>query len=1185
MIFLINILGWSIFGYLAIKPNNTQAAPTADGRMVYSINTTTPQHRAYTASSNTFGSQAAMQTGAGQAHMVDEACPKRDEHMAGYVTTAGVLYIQRWNGSSWSAEWNVTVGGNGVDGRRFDIGYEKTTGNAMVVYSNNTTGANELRYNYYNGSSWGGATILDSARLVYTPTWIKLESRPTSASNEIALTVQDSGSATANTSILTTMIWSGSAWGNEPAAAHSTVMTNTVTTSLVQNEAFDMSYENLSGDLLVVWTQSTPQQYYRTYSATTWGTATSMATGRALPINMTADSNPYTDQIAIVFNKGSSTARVSGVIWSGTALGTVTAIGTNGAVAAIEKKYVTTKWMRVGTTDYAVVVWNSSTAGTLGYAYYTGSSWGSSATYVTGTGVTANWMESNADPQGPDTMMVTFSTGAAGSASLWAKRLVLSAGPTFTWTNADGGTAESTALASVTSRNFTFTYNRFVSINIMGTSADLSSGTVAVAIDTAVQTGKTGTISGGTWTIAGVAKPASGAVITVWVTGSPTSSAVTKYNGSGNETGLVLNSHVFSVGSASNQSLILSDIDKYDYNQDTNVIHQVATSTLTVDPGGAFSDETLNILAGNTLTIGGAETATTVNLANAGTLTSGGNSTYNIAGNWTNNNVFNQSTSTVNFNGSDSSIQILTGNTTFNNFAASTLANAAGRTIKFTDGSTTTVSGTWTITGYSGKVIILTRTSTSSAWTISPTAATVTYANVSWSNSGLAICATYSTNGGNNNANWSFSGGSSCNTAPTAPASASLAQKKVTGEATLATGDWTNETQVQFTATTTDPDVGDTLYLCAENDLVATALSSTNGGDLCGTGVANSSPGNPITITVTITGLADASEFHWQVQAKDAATAYSGWTAYGGNTENPPTNPAARDFGVDTTAPNGGTVKDGTISGGDLDWNTDGSLTQLLANWTGTEPTSTVSGLQKYEYALRRKPDDNYWTPGGPGSWGAGQYWYDNGTGTSFTASSLNLATGVTYYVSLRTTDNAGNNATINSNGLQVSPTLSFSFDTSSITFADLNNVTIWTDTKDTVTTVSTNAANGYNIQTYIVDYLKSIIDGTVHIDDFSKGNYASPAAWGTNCQTDNTYCGFGYTVNPSTRFSNGTLFAPYYHGAPGQAAVERPGPVNGSTGAISGENRTITHKVSVSSSQMAGPYQTTLLLIVTPNY
>ena len=85
--------------------------------------------------------------------------------------------------------------------------------------------------------------------------------------------------------------------------------------------------------------------------------------------------------------------------------------------------------------------------------------------------------------------------------------------------------------------------------------------------------------------------------------------------------------------------------------------------------------------------------------------------------------------------------------------------------------------------------------------------------------------------------------------------------------------------------------------------------------------------------------------------------------------------------------------------------------------------------------------------------------------------------------------------------------------------------------------------------------------------------------------QQTNTYCGFGYTVNPSTRFSNGTLFAPYFHNAPGQAAVERPGPVNGSTGAITNENRTITHKVSTSSSQMAGKYQTTLYLIVSPNF
>ena len=148
-------------------PGRAEAAPTANGMVVYSNNSTTPQYRSYTAASNTFGAQTATLVGAAQTFVVTKSATTRDEKMAGYVTTGGVLYIMRWDGSAWSNEWNVTVGGNGVDGRRFDITYENTSGNAMVAYSTNATGTtgNEIAYRIWNGSTWTAATNINSARL------------------------------------------------------------------------------------------------------------------------------------------------------------------------------------------------------------------------------------------------------------------------------------------------------------------------------------------------------------------------------------------------------------------------------------------------------------------------------------------------------------------------------------------------------------------------------------------------------------------------------------------------------------------------------------------------------------------------------------------------------------------------------------------------------------------------------------------------------------------------------------------------------------------------------------------------------------------------------------------------------------------------------------------------------------
>lgn len=408
------------------------------------------------------------------------------------------------------------------------------------------------------------------------------------------------------------------------------------------------------------------------------------------------------------------------------------------------------------------------------------------------------------------------------------------------------------------------------------------------------------------------------------------------------------------------------------------------------------------------------------------------------------------------------------------------------------------------------------------------------------------------------------------NSAPNNPSS--LAQKK-TDDTVISTGGWINQTSVKFTATASDTDNPDTLQLCVEKDLLGTGFSNTE--DACGTGVAYS--GTPVTVTVTISGIIDSSEYHWQARIKDAASAYSGWVSYDINLE------SARDFGIDTTAPTGGTVKDGT--GADQDWN-NGSLSVIDGNWTGTTPDSSSSGLLKYEYAIRRQSDSWYWNNS---TWQSGEFWTDNGAATSFTKSSMNLQTGATYYISLKTTDNAGNVATINSNGQQVSPTLSFSFDSNLVTFSDLNNSNNWTDTKTTTLTVSTNASAGYTIKASINQLLTSIAYPAQTIANFI-GTWATPQNWLNFCKDDSNDCGFGYTSNDtlvqsSNRFSGGTLFAAYSGTSPGDVVADHTDPVNGSTGAVSNEQFTITHKVSVPSSQAASTYQTTAIFVITANY
>ncbi|MBI3096757.1 MAG: hypothetical protein HYY93_00705, partial [Planctomycetes bacterium] len=154
------------------------------------------------------------------------------------------------------------------------------------------------------------------------------------------------------------------------------------------------------------------------------------------------------------------------------------------------------------------------------------------------------------------------------------------------------------------------------------------------------------------------------------------------------------------------------------------------------------------------------------------------------------------------------------------------------------------------------------------------------------------------------------------NTAPAAPTAA--AQNKTTGGAVVATGGWTNESQIDLSATSSDADAPDTFKLQFEVRPVADAFTSPGTVVVDNIVFFESVPSASNTsqaLTKTVTGLTNGALYHWQVRALDSSGAASAWVAFAGNTENPPTNPADTDFGVDTTAPTVTSVTSATANG------------------------------------------------------------------------------------------------------------------------------------------------------------------------------------------------------------------------------------------------------------------------------
>ena len=102
----------------------------------------------------------------------------------------GVLKVQVWNGSEWSAITQLTaqIGTVNCQYQPFDVSYETTSGNAIIVYSDNST---IPKYRVFSAGAWGGELSTGiTVTAAQVPRFINLVRKP--GSNEIMCLVSDS---------------------------------------------------------------------------------------------------------------------------------------------------------------------------------------------------------------------------------------------------------------------------------------------------------------------------------------------------------------------------------------------------------------------------------------------------------------------------------------------------------------------------------------------------------------------------------------------------------------------------------------------------------------------------------------------------------------------------------------------------------------------------------------------------------------------------------------------------------------------------------------------------------------------------------------------------------------------------------------------------------------------------------
>ncbi|USN87822.1 MAG: DUF2341 domain-containing protein [Candidatus Nomurabacteria bacterium] len=224
----------------------------------------------------------------------------------------------------------------------------------------------------------------------------------------------------------------------------------------------------------------------------------------------------------------------------------------------------------------------------------------------------------------------------------------------------------------------------------------LTTGTVAVAVNGVLQTGKTASISAGSWTIDNVTYFEDD-IVTVFINGATDAEeavAVTAYDGVPDITGMRLQQRHLTIGSDDNVAITNANLHTYDFTNDEDLFFDVdGSNVLSMCADVSCEDAGIVVLPNNTYNPGA--NLTTHDFTNAGTLVSGVN-TLRVSGSWVNSATSTMTGSTVIFTATSTTETIDSTGAVSPAFNNVTFGETAG-TATWTLGSLFDVNGVLTI--------------------------------------------------------------------------------------------------------------------------------------------------------------------------------------------------------------------------------------------------------------------------------------------------------------------------------------------------------------------------------------------------------------------------------------------------------------------------------------------------------
>ena len=239
---------------------STGGATSNTGQLAYADKNETstnsdPRVRAWDGSS--FGPEGSAQAvDKTPEFIVIKASPTTDEMIMGTLSSANSeLHIQtRDSSGTWTWNWSTVVDYNGY--RNFDIAYEQSSGDAIVVFGSSPS--KDVKYRRRTGGTWDS-----SDQTLFTPggssgNWVRLEANPTN--DDIFLGVLTT------TPELYAYRWNGSTntWGDSFSKSSSNIQEK-------DTESFDIAFETSSGEAFFIWGDKNYNINYRRFT-TSWQT-------------------------------------------------------------------------------------------------------------------------------------------------------------------------------------------------------------------------------------------------------------------------------------------------------------------------------------------------------------------------------------------------------------------------------------------------------------------------------------------------------------------------------------------------------------------------------------------------------------------------------------------------------------------------------------------------------------------------------------------------------------------------------------------------------------------------------------------------------------------------------------------------------------------------------------------------